>query len=80
MAKIMVKFVHGCAEVLRELEVDRPDDPPMSVCLCPPTTASVASAESEAQDAWEAVYVREQGTGLQAPWVYRFCGLADPEE
>ncbi|WP_144126528.1 hypothetical protein [Catellatospora sichuanensis] len=80
MVKIMVKFVNGCAEVLQELEVDRPDDPPMSVCLGPPTPAAVASAESEAHEAWEAVYVREQDTGIQPPWVYRFCGLADPEE
>jgi hypothetical protein len=75
MAKITAKFVHGCAEVLRELEVEQPDDPPMTYSLCPPPTA-VADPEP----AWEAVYVRERNAEPEPPWVYRFCGLADPEE
>lgn len=80
MAKIMAKFVHGCAEVVRELEVDRPDDPPMVYALPAPAAAEVAAPESEPQDAWEAVYVREQHSEAGRQWVYRFCGLADPEE
>lgn len=80
MAKIMAKFVNGCAEILTELDVERPDDPPIVYCLGPPSAAAVASPESEAHDAWEATYVREQNTGGEPQWVYRFCGLADPEE
>lgn len=80
MAKIAVRFVNGCAEVLGELEVEQADDPPMSLCLGPPAASAVASPESEACAAWEAVYIREQSTDSGSPWTYRYCGLADPEE
>lgn len=79
MAKIMARFVNGCAEVLGEIDVERPEDPPMWYSLCPPTADQAAGAESEPLDGWEAVYVRQDAPEAGAPWTYRFQGLADPE-
>ncbi|GAA1387846.1 MULTISPECIES: hypothetical protein [Catellatospora] len=78
MEKITVKFVHGAAESLEEIDVPDADDPPMSVSIWLPADDPLAAAG--AQDPWEAVYIREPNPGGDPRWLYRFHALADPEE
>ncbi|MEU8006030.1 hypothetical protein AB0B66_33125 [Catellatospora sp. NPDC049111] len=59
MAKIMARFVHGCAEVVSELDVDQPDDPPLWLSLCAPHYLDMAWPVSEPNNVWEAVYIRQ---------------------
>ncbi|MBV1856678.1 hypothetical protein [Catellatospora tritici] len=73
MERITAKFMHGSAELLREIEVDSAEDPPQTFSLWVPDETGAGG------EPWEAVYVRESNSRGEPRWVYRFDGLVDPE-
>lgn len=75
---ITVKFVHGDAELIRDIEVDAADDPPLTYSIWLPENHSPAR-ESEPEEPWEAVYVREPNPSGDPQWIYRYHGVIDPE-
>ena len=73
MDKIKAKFVHGEAEFIREIEVDSADAPPPAYTLTLPGGYH-EDRESEPEQPWEAVYVREPNTEPESQWIYRYRG------
>jgi hypothetical protein len=79
MDKIIAKFVHGDAEFLREIDVDSAEDPPETYSLWLPGEHALAQ-ESEPEQPWEAVYVREPNAERQPKWIYRYRGVVNYDE
>ena len=75
---ITVKFVHGDAEMLHEIQVDSAEDPPLSYSLWLPGDQS-AARESEPEEPWEAIYTREPNPSGDPRWIYRYHAIVDPE-
>jgi hypothetical protein len=78
--RIAAKFVHGAAEITREIEVASAADPPETYSIWVPGSLDADPDLSAADDPWEAVYVREANPGGEPAWIYRFQALVDPEE
>ncbi|WP_155373591.1 hypothetical protein [Catellatospora vulcania] len=80
MDRIAAKFVHGAAEITREIEVDSAVDPPETYSICLPNGMDAGRDQWAGDDPWEAVYVREANPAGEPAWIYRFRALVDPEE
>ncbi|GAA2389731.1 hypothetical protein Cme02nite_75640 [Catellatospora methionotrophica] len=80
MDRIAAKFVHGAAEITREIEVDSAVDPPETYSIWVANGLDPAPGQWVAGDPWEAVYVREANPAGEPAWIYRFRALVDPEE
>jgi hypothetical protein len=78
--RIAAKFVHGAAEVTREIEVDSAADPPETYSIWLPGGLDAGPGPWPGDDPWEAVYVREANPVGEPAWIYRFRALVDPEE
>lgn len=76
--KITAKFVHGAAEITREIEVASAADPPETYSLWLPGLGPDPDLPAT-DEPWEAVYVREVNPGGEPAWLYRFQALVDPE-
>ncbi|MEV4417236.1 hypothetical protein [Catellatospora sp. NPDC049609] len=80
MDRIAAKFVHGAAEITREIEVDSAADPPETYSIWLPGGLDTDADLDRVADPWEAVYVREANPIGEPAWIYRFRALVDPEE
>lgn len=81
MDRIAAKFVHGAAEITREIDVDSAADPPETYSIWLPGSLEAVPEPWQAEaDPWEAVYVREANPAGEPAWIYRFRALVDPEE
>lgn len=78
MDRILAKFVHGATEVIRDIEVDSADDPPLTFSVWLPT--GYPADELPTEEPREAVYTREHNLGGDPEWIYRFRAILDPEE
>ncbi|MDI1462674.1 hypothetical protein QEZ54_17000 [Catellatospora sp. KI3] len=79
MDRIAAKFVHGAAEVTREIEVESAADPPTTFSILLPSGYEPGDP-LRAEVPWEAVYLLEANPLGDPPWIYRFQSIVDPEE